>query len=439
MKLRTMAWLIVFGSTAFAGIAQAYDCSGLPQWKRQAYYLAGTEVAYQEAAYVNAAPSKRDVPDAGYPWEVLGNCDSTGGSGGGGSSGPPEPIAVYGAWHCSDDYCTWSRERDLSEFHSKNRWLISRYKDADCDPPYFSVCSPSVNLVVLSFVHPLKLLHKTTDEQTLNGLPIGMTQGIVDYFKNRGIRVMLSIGGITYVDAWNAALAEDAAQLGLNAAAVAEDLGVGIEIDYEENSNPDLEGLQAFIDAYRSKLPYDASGTNHAARLTIDLAAGDRWLIALTERATANWLNTSGTLVLDYANAMVTPRQSTAEQYVAHWQEHIDGKPQYDPPIPPLAPAKFTGSFWLTGRRPAAECVDFENSLQKSTGSFVQTVLPSASHPDTASLTHGMLGFMFWAAECEGTRTDCTTPFYSNTCEGGMGAAATTYEIPIPMPALRQQ
>ena len=83
--------------------------------------------------------------------------------------------------------------------------------------------------------------------------------------------------------------------------------------------------------------------------------------------------------------------------------------------------------------------MDFENSLQKSTGSFVQTVLPNASHPDVATLTHGMLGFMFWAAECEGTRTDCTTPFYSNTCEGGMGAAATTYEIPIPMPALRQQ
>ena len=37
---------------------------------------------------------------------------------------------------------------------------------------------------------------------------------IVDYFTSRGIRVMISIGGITYVNAWESALAEDAVQLG---------------------------------------------------------------------------------------------------------------------------------------------------------------------------------------------------------------------------------
>jgi hypothetical protein len=60
---------------------------------------------------------------------------------------------------------------------------------------------------------------------------------------------MLSIGGITYTDFWNTALYSNATQLGLNAAAVAQQLGVGIEIDYEENSNPNLIGLQAFITA----------------------------------------------------------------------------------------------------------------------------------------------------------------------------------------------
>jgi hypothetical protein len=292
-----------------------------------------------------------------------------------------------------------------------------------------------VNLVVLSFVHPLRLLRQTTDEHPLNGVPIGMTQEVVDYFKSREIRVMLSIGGITYVDAWNQALAEDAWQLGLNAAAVATALGVGIEIDYEENRNPNLDGLQDFIEAYRSVHEYDASGTNHAARLTIDLAAGDRWLIALTERATAQWLDTTADRVLDYANAMVTPRQSTAEKVIANWQEHIDGKPQYDPPIPPLAPAKLTGSLWLTGRNPAPECVDFSKSLQNlsATGDYVQTVMPNG-----AGISHGMLGYMFWAAECEGTRTDCTTTDYNNTCEGGMGEAAAFYDIPIPMQPLRQ-
>ena len=48
-----------------------------------------------------------------------------------------------------------------------------------------------------------------------------------------------------------------------------------------------------------------------------------------------------------------------------------------------------------------------------------------------------MLGFMFWAAECEGSRAVCTTP--PNACQGGVGAGATAFMVPIPMPPLRQQ
>ncbi len=163
------------------------------------------------------------------------------------------------------------------------------------------------------------------------------------------------------------------------------DLGVGIEIDYEENQNPDLAGLQAFIDANRSVLPYDATGTNHAARLTIDLAAGDRWLIALTQKATADWLTTANP-VLDYANAMVTARQpKSASKATANWQEHVDGKPQYNPPIPPLAPAKFTGSLYLVGRKVIPECDDFFDSLQPvvptSTTAFSPGILAARSLP----------------------------------------------------------
>lgn len=330
-------------------------------------------------------------------------------------------VEIYGAWHCSDDYCTWSTERGVAEFDEKNHWLIDRGNG-----------QPSVNLVVLSFVHPLRLLDKTTDSQTLNGVPRGMTAGIVNYFKSKGVRVMLSIGGITYVSAWNQALATDAWQLGLNAAEVAQNLGVGIEIDYEENREPNLAGVQAFIDAYRSVLPYDATGGNHAARLTIDLAAGDRWLIALTEKATKDWLSATNP-VLDYANAMVPARQPrSAAEATAHWQEHVDGKPQYSPPILPLAPAKFTGSLWLAGRKPLAECIDFQRSLQNSTSNFVQTVAPNG-----AGTSPGMLGYMFWAAECQGTRTTCTTP--PNGCEGGMGAGAAALGVPVPMLPLRQQ
>ena len=71
-----------------------------------------------------------------------------------------------------------------------------------------------------------------------------MTPAIVNYFKSKGIRVMVSIGGITYTDAWNQALAQNAALLGQRAAAMATALGVGVEIDYEENTNPNLTGLQ---------------------------------------------------------------------------------------------------------------------------------------------------------------------------------------------------
>jgi len=285
---------------------------------------------------------------------------------------------------------------------------------------------------VLSFVQPLKLLNKTNDSGTSQGVPIGMNQAVVDYFKSHGIRVQLSIGGITYVDAWNQALATNPTQLGLNAAAVAQQMGVGIEIDYEENTSPNLVALQAFIDAYRSVLPYDASGNNQAARLTIDLGAGDRFLIALARKATADWLNTS-TPVLDYANAMVPNKQaSSASSAEADWQEHVDGKPQYAPPILPLAPAKFTGALYIvTGTRAAPECTSFSSSLINSTGAYVQTVAPNG-----AGTTSGMLGYMFWAAECPSSRRVCTVP--PNSCEGGVGVGATTYGVPIPMPALRQ-
>src|SRR3954451_21311300 len=207
------------------------------------------------------------------------------------------PLQIYGTWHCGNDACTWGAVRDMIDFDAKNHWLIDRGDG-----------HPSVNLVVLSFVNPLKLLNKTNDAQTVNGVPAGMNAQVVSYFTSRNIRVMLSIGGITFVNDWNTALSTNPTQLGLNAAAAARSLGVGIEIDYEENTTPNLTGLQAFINAYRSQLPYDATGTNQAARLTIDLAAGDRWLIDITRYATVNWLTTSNH-VLDYANAMVPSQQ----------------------------------------------------------------------------------------------------------------------------------
>src|SRR5713101_2189311 len=97
---------------------------------------------------------------------------------------------IYGAWHCGSDFCTWASVRNMTDFDTKNHWLIDRGDGSGL---------PSVNLVVLSFVQPLKLLNKTNDSGTVNGVPLGMTQSIVNYFTSKNIRVMLSMGGITSV------------------------------------------------------------------------------------------------------------------------------------------------------------------------------------------------------------------------------------------------
>src|SRR5271156_2094289 len=69
------------------------------------------------------------------------------------------PIQVYGVWHCGSDLCGWDRSRDMTDFDSKNHWLIDRGDG-----------SPSVNLVVLSFVNPLRLLNLTNDAQNIDGI-----------------------------------------------------------------------------------------------------------------------------------------------------------------------------------------------------------------------------------------------------------------------------
>jgi hypothetical protein len=308
----------------------------------------------------------------------------------------------------------------MADFDAQNHWLVDRGDG-----------HPSVNLVVLSFVNPLKLLNLTTDAGNTQGIPNGMTADVVNYFKSRNIRVMLAVGGITYTADWNTALGNPA-QLATNAAQVAASLGVGIEIDYEENTTPNLDALATFISTYRARQPYDASGANPAARLTIDLGAGDRYLIGIAQRATSDWLNPANP-VLDYANAMVPNRQpSGASDAITNWQEHVDGKPRYSPPIGPLAPAKFTGALYLeTGRKAIPECNSFGGSLESSTGSYVQTVAPNG-----AGVTAGMLGYMFWASECPSTTRVCTTP--PNACQGGVGAGAAAYGISFPMPPLRQ-
>jgi hypothetical protein len=203
-------------------------------------------------------------------------------------------------------------------------------------------------------------------------------------------------------------------------------MGVGIEIDYENDPSPNLTALQQFITAYRLILPYDPTGANPAAHLTIDLAAGDQYLIALCRKATSDWL-TAANPALDWANATVPNGQPDATDAETNWQQHDDGKPDYNPPILPLPPARFTTAVrLLLGNVTEPECNNYSQSLQNTTGVWGQILAPYG-----AGVTPGMLGYMFWGAGAEAQAPA--------TCENGVGTGARNYNIPIPLPPLRLQ
>ncbi|WP_226876371.1 glycoside hydrolase family 18 protein [Microbulbifer hainanensis] len=421
--------LVSLLAALWAAQGVAYDCSGLQEWDRHVSYQAGDQVQYSAVAYeAAAATSTKDQPQKGDPWISLGSCDSSsssssgGGSssssssssssGGSSSGGSGAPMSIYGVWHCGNHFCDWSQPRDTAagaEFDQANHWIIDRGDG-----------TPSVNLVILSFLEPLHLLNGTTDENFLNGVPRGMTVDAVNYFKAHGIRVMVSMGGVTYTDAWDEALVTDPQGLAMRAHQTVLDLGLdGFEIDWE-NGTPDasqLAGIETFIATYR--------GLSGGGILTMDLAVGNRYLQELSRRASADWLPNGK---LDYINAMVPRGEPSTDQ----WQEHVDGKFNYNPPILPKAPAKVAVSMWLTdGNQPQENCVDFASSTQLTKADFVQNIAPNG-----AGSSNGFLGYMFWAAECPSTRNVCTMP--PNSCEGGMGVGASYFDIPIPIGTLRQ-
>lgn len=411
-----VSWFLLPGLVLISPVGLA-ECTE-PAWSQTTSYVRNDVVSYNDHEWRAKRSTTGTVPGTHKPtWADLGFC--------GDPSDPGDPpqrtsIQVFGVWHAGNHYADWALPRGMAEFDEANHWIIDR-DESELQG------LPSVNLVVLSFLDPMEVLNNTHWENDEYGVPLGMTQDIVDYFKNADIRVMMSIGGVTYVDLWDQALASDAWQLGFNAAKIAEHFGVGIEIDYEQNSDPDLGGLEEFIAAYRSVHPYDASGTNPAARLTIDLAAGGRYLQDLNRYATINWLDPDKP-ILDYANAMVHRSSGTPD----NWQEHVDGMPTYNPVIPPKAPAKFTGGLYLKGNM--ANCTDFDASEQSKHADYVQTVLPNGE-----GATPGMLGYMFWAAEYPSARKNYSATVPPNTCEPGMGVSADVFDFEIPMAELRQE
>jgi hypothetical protein len=405
--------LLAAGAGTAPVVAQDDGCAA-ELWGAATVYYRGDRVSHGYHEWKAKRVSEGVEPGTHKPtWQDQGACADE-------PPPPPPPPAglvplqIFGVWHAGNHYADWALPREYGEFDYANHWIIDQGDG-----------TPSVNLVVLSFLQPMQVLNMEPDDPT-TGVPVGMEQWVVDYFKGAGIRVMMSIGGVTYTDYWDEALATNATLLGLNAAAIASHFGVGIEIDYERNVGANVEDLQLFIDAYRSVHAYDASGANPAARLTIDLAAGGRYLQELNRHATIHWLDNASP-VLDYANAMVARSSGTPD----NWQEHIDGKPQYDPPIPPKAPNRFTGGLYLKGN--LDNCLDFFASEQWEHADYVRSVQPNG-----AGTTNGMLGYMFWAAEFPSARKNYVGTVPPNTCEDGMGTAMSEFEVAVPMPSLRQ-
>ena len=75
-------------------------------------------------------------------------------------------MQIYGAWHCYTDGCSWASVPNMTTFDTDNHWMIDRNMN--------NTYEPSVNLVVLSFVDPVKLMNLTTDSGDTNGIPVGM-------------------------------------------------------------------------------------------------------------------------------------------------------------------------------------------------------------------------------------------------------------------------
>ena len=66
-------------------------------------------------------------------------------------------MQVYGLYHCYTDACSWASVPNMTTFDTDNHWIIDRNMNGTCDP--------SVNVVVLSFVNPVKLMNLPTIQE----------------------------------------------------------------------------------------------------------------------------------------------------------------------------------------------------------------------------------------------------------------------------------
>jgi hypothetical protein len=138
------------------------------------------------------------------------------------------PMQVFGAWHCTADFCTWATAEDSATFDTQNHWMIDRSMN--------NTFNPSVNLIIFSFVHPVKLMNLTTDSGDFNSVPERHTR-MRSLFGTR-VRVIFSIRPDLH-QRMDTALSTNPTQLGINARTQWA-IQRGMEIDYEntKNQNP---------------------------------------------------------------------------------------------------------------------------------------------------------------------------------------------------------
>jgi hypothetical protein len=156
----------------------------------------------------------------------------------------------------------------------------------------------------------------------------------------------------------------NAAQIGTHAANVAKAMGVGLEIDYENNTDPNLTALQAFIDAYRAIPPYDPTGL-YPARKPAPIGSPATFRRSIGPTPACRIISRR-------------PRASKPVGAACGWRD-----------VPPLPPARFTGAVRVvlsgTGE---PECNNFAGSLENAAGIRGQNLAPKG-----AGITPGMLGF----------------------------------------------
>jgi len=188
------------------------------------------------------------------------------------------------------------------------------------------------------------------------------------------------------VSEWNEALANPQ-QLAYNAAQMAKQYGVGIEIDYEDDVYGSyLNSLDEFVTAYRSYIPNDPSN-GPSSIISVDLGSGTGYLTGISEAA-STWLSNNQ---VNYANAMVSSAPwgtlSAASQF---WQQHLSGASWAG--IAPMNPNQLVVSLYADDGSTYCSSYQSGDMIDQTIG-WVQS--------------QGTLGIAFWAVGCPMSPYNC--------------------------------